>query len=583
MGLLSILVLLVGAIMGVNLYYAWGGLLLVGIILRRSILEWWQLWQGLVPLWKASDNFGRSIAIGVGLIFLFTLTVALSPPLKFDSLSYHLAVPQVYLNTGRITYIAENMLWGMPQLASMLYLWSITLAGIPTAGVICWCFGLLAIIGLLGFVSQKLNVRAAWVAVASLMASYSLASSLAWVYVDWASILFGLVIVISLDLWRISTRRAHILLAGTFAGLIMGIKYTAGVLIFAGLVNIWWVTNKHNVSFWRPMVEFVIVAGVFSFPWFGKNLVATGNPFYPFIFPSGEMNNFRLSLYQSHPIEGNWQDLLFLPIRATFLGIEGGRIIDGPGYSSSIGPLLIGLGALAWVNWRAYSQEKRCFVKNIAILSGVSVLLWAVAGRITGPLLSTHLYFSIFPLLAILAGIGFLNIDRLHIHNIRLGYIASVLVGMVLWFNLIQVGVDTFRLGAPQVQLGIKTEQDYMTENLGWHIVAMQSIRDLPADANVLMLWEPRSLYCQPQCNPDEVIDRWLHDLAIWQTPAAVLNSWQNTDFTHVLYYRTGADLVRQEDSRYTPADWQALDQLLTSLPEPIEFGDAYALYSLEP
>src|SRR4030067_705588 len=101
-----------------------------------------------------------------------------------------------------------------------------------------------------------------------------------------------------------------------------------------------------------------------------------------------------------------------------------------------------------------------------------------------------------------------------------------------------------------------------------WYATAMQAIQKLPEDALVLMLWEPRSLYCLPKCVPDEVIDRWKHDLFTWKEPGAILKNWQASGYTHLLYYRFGADFVRMEDIRYSTSDWETLDTLLVGLPK---------------
>jgi hypothetical protein len=97
------------------------------------------------------------------------------------------------------------------------------------------------------------------------------------------------------------------------------------------------------------------------------------------------------------------------------------------------------------------------------------------------------------------------------------------------------------------------------------------------------MLWEPRSLYCLPKCIPDEIIDRWKHDLLIYQEPDAVLESWRSLGYSHLLYYQLGSDFVRRDDQRYSAGDWEALDRLRAYLPPPQDFGGAYLLYRLEP
>jgi hypothetical protein len=327
------------------------------------------------------------------------------------------------------------------------------------------------------------------------------------------------------------------------------------------------------------MARFLLWAGLFSLPWLIKNLIATGNPVYPLFFPSGSMDALRVHLYQNGAPWGNWLDAFFLPLRATFLGVE-----MAYGYSSSIGPLLLAFGLFACLSWLDLEGEHRHVVGIAALISIPGLLIWAFLGRMSYYLLQSRLYYSIFPALALLAGVGFTRFSSLKfLPGVRLWRVASVFVALVLWLSVFEVGILTISQDSPREILGLKSRDKYLEENLGWYAVAMQAIRELPSNADVLMLWEPRSLYCAPKCTPDEVLDRWLHDRSIWKSPQAILNSWRQAGYTHLLYYRAGADFLRQNDQNYRADDWQSVEELLSQLPTPVDFGDAYSLYELNP
>ena len=62
-----------------------------------------------------------------------------------------------------------------------------------------------------------------------------------------------------------------------------------------------------------------------------------------------------------------------------------------------------------------------------------------------------------------------------------------------------------------------------------------------------------------------------------------IRQSWLNQGFTHVLFFRTGADfLVEARDPHHTQADLDALKAFLNTLPAPVDFGGVYKLYSLK-
>lgn len=132
--------------------------------------------------------------------------------------------------------------------------------------------------------------------------------------------------------------------------------------------------------------------------------------------------------------------------------------------------------------------------------------------------------------------------------------------------------------------MAIISSDEYLDNNLGWFSPVMRYLNQLPGNAKVLMLWETRSLYCLPRCQPDELLDRWqaiLNRFGNNVDPHQLLTELRSEGFNYLLFYKAGADFIREEDSRYKPSDWLALDDFLRMLATPTEFGDAYFLYPL--
>jgi hypothetical protein len=579
-GAIGILILIVGSVFGINTLYSWLGVLVLGMILWRDIIRWAKAWGDLNKIWQDSQRFGKLIGFGVFLIFLATLITALAPPLKFDALVYHLTLPKIYINSGHVSYVPDNMFWGMTQLGEMLYTLVVALGGIQTATVLGWMFGVLAMVGLLGYANKIFGSQTAWIAVASLLSGYTLAVSLAWGYVDWLAILFGLAVFVSLDMWRVGGGLKELVVAGIFTGMALGVKYTAGVLLLAGLGVILYhavinVMDRNKIL--TNILFYLIPAITISLPWWVKNGLSTENPFYPFFFPAGAMDQFRLNFYQI-PSWGNWQDIVFLPLRATFFGVEG-----APGYNASIGPLLLALSPLAFLRWSSRDEEQRRALTTAAIITVLGLAVWVISGQVSAYLIQTRLFLSIFPAIAFLAGVGFNSISQITWSGVSFRKIIGALVLFILGLSVLEVSVGTINQGAAKVMLGLQETDEYLSNNLGWYGKAMNEIRDLPSDSEVLMLWEPRSLYCLPVCNPDEILDRWAHDRYRYGDPKTILTSWQEAGYTHLLFYQTGADFIREDDTRYLTADWDALEGLIGDLPLLKDLGGAYYLYTLEP
>ncbi len=285
-GVLGLGVLLFGTTIGVNALVVWAATGILAVGLRKHLSGWLGQWRDFGNLITGQDRIGKSFVWGLGLILFFTLLVALAPPFKFDALVYHLTLPETYLQAEQIIYTPGNMFWGMPQTVEMLYTWAMALAGAPAAVALSWVMAVLALIGLVGFVSQFYENTVGWAAGAILFGGFSLAISTAWGYVDWAVFLFGFGFFAWLVLWRSEGSQLALLLAGLMAGMALGTKYTAGLLIpIGGLVVIVEAWGRKNAL--RSVILFGVVATLVVLPWWGKNFVATGNPFYPLLFPGG--------------------------------------------------------------------------------------------------------------------------------------------------------------------------------------------------------------------------------------------------------------------------------------------------------
>ncbi len=577
LGLLGLGVLLFGVSVGIPRWLFFAVAPVFAFLLRRSILAWLRQWTGIGEIWRESGPFTRAVGILLAAGLFAGLAVALAPPIKFDALAYHLTLPEVYLRLGRVAYLPELATSGHPQTAEMLYTWAIALGGLQAATVLSWTFALLTTIGLLGYLRQRIGVGPAWVGAASLLAGSTLITSPAWGYSDWLGLFFGLGCLIVLDLWRQGNQRTNLLLAGAFAGLAFSTKYTAGALGIAALAALAWHSWKRRSAFMPTLLQFGLAAAIFALPWLIKNWVMTGNPVYPFFFPAGAMDAARVAIFQGTPPYGTWLDFFLLPVRATIMGIDGGA-----GYGVSIGSLLLGFGALAWVGNRQLTDDQRPALQNAAVIALAGLLVWAVGNRLSGYLIQTRLYYSLFPAFAVLAAFGFRGLEGLSLPNLRLGRVLAALVLLVIGLNTLEVSLASVKQGAPRAALGLTSEQQYLTDNLGWFEPAMQAVTSLPEGSLTQLIYEPRNLYCQPVCLPDENLDRWIRDYSAIGDFAKIRERWTQEGITHILVYRSGVEfLLGNNDPHHPQATLQALNDFLNEMPSPQDFGGVYELYAI--
>jgi len=578
LGILGLFIFFLGISIGFSTVIFSVLLLFLAIFLRKEWLIWWRSWRALVPIWEKSTFFEKILAGGIFYILFASLAKSLAPPLAFDSLVYHLTLPKIYLLQGRISYVPELIFWGMPQLQEMGQTFAMALAGAEAAIVFSWALGVIILAAILGYLSGHFSTRAGWVAITSLLAGYTLSDLLSWGYVGWTTMLYGLGIFFLLDLWVKRREDKLLWISAIMFGFAMGTKYTTAILAGAVIFIIFLAHGRREIKLAiRQTLIFGGIAFLIFSPWLIKNLLATGNPFYPLLFPSGAMDVHRLALYQGDPPWGDWRDTILLPWRATIWGLN-----HKEGYSTEIGSLLLALSAFVWVGWKNHSEAQRKSLISALVITLVGFIIWAVAGRTSRLLIQTRLYLAFFPAWAVLAGVGFDSFANLRASGVRFGRVAAALVLLAFGFNVFVTGMNFTKLRVMETLIGAQTPDHYRERALGTYETAMSTIAELPSSARVLFLWETRGFSCVPQCEPDETIDRWYADLGNYGSPEAVLKFWQDAGYTHLLFFKRGAEFIEENDPAYTPEDWVALAELLTELPILDDFDGSYQLLSLE-
>jgi hypothetical protein len=569
-------ILLLGSLTGTGLAVLAVPAVALIVLLRAEIWRWV---THLVHAGEfAQGKYEPSLALLTALIFLIHLVLALTPPVDFDSLVYHFALPQGFLDAGRIVYLPDSMFWGMPQLTETIFIPAMRFGGVQAAAAMGVFLAAVAVCAIVDYARARFGGVAAWTAVAALLAGESLSRALSSGYVEWTALLYGWAALAALDDWLGSEDRRQLILTGIFCGGALGTKYTAGVLLLGCMVVL---LGQSRSMGWRRTVSAVLLVGACalaaSLHWWVRNLLGTGNPFYPFFFPAGAMDSIRLEFYQHVAVWGDWRSVVLIPWQATIWGIEGRQ-----GFAASIGPLLAALSPLAWMNWRARPEDQRRTLGIAAAITITGLLVWAAGSRLSGLLIQSRLFFVVFPAWAMLAGCGMQALWDLKAGGIRFGRLAGALVIFFLGLNLSSTALDFVQRDPLAYILRFQDQSEYLQNRMGPYAAAMQAIESLPPGSRVLMLWEARGFYCQPRCNSDEVIDRWFHDSRTYGDENAIMRAWQMEGYTHMLLFNLGADFVRDDDPAGARMDWALLDRTLARLAvEQSIDGGVYTLYRI--
>jgi len=576
-GILGLIWLVVGISAAYRPAIAWGGLLVGWIFLWRENLGWYGELRTLGQVWRESGFFGKLLASVTGAFTGLQLIYALAPPAQWDALMYHLELPRRYLEQGRFNFISWNPYWGQPQLGEMTYTWGMLLSGDETAAVIGWLFQVILLVSLLGSVRRRVGTTAGWVAVIALLTGFSFRWMMSSAYVDGLASLMGYATLLCLLEW-VDERQDHWLIwVGVLAGFAVVSKLTALLLLPLLAISVLVVGPHHS---WRDWSKGLLAPGIaliiFS-PWMLVNTVYTGNPLFPQIWPTEWTSHERISFFEL-PGESAGSQVLWMPLAATWYGLEKSRVEGVVSYGSDMGPLLVLLAVPGLIAGRKTLAIR---VLTIWLLGGW--LAMVVGGTLSPLLWQTRLYWVLLPAAGMAVGFGWQAFAGIQAFNIRLGRIVSAGIILVCALSLWQ-DVEAAVVHKPlDVVLGFKPPEDYLKSRLGWFIPAMLAVNELPEETRTIFLWEPRGYYSPPSSLPDVWIDRWYLTRQETDSPAVIMAEWKRAGFTHLLVYHDGAEFERANRPELTQEDWQAFDELLSGLKLKNDIGGIYQLYSLTP
>lgn len=405
-----------------------GGAVLGAVSQLSATTAWCWLATGalgsLMAAWRAGVRLGDGVSgwhgwMGLALLVppaLLLLLLATVPPWYRDSLVYHLALPRHFAQQGGVAWPDDNIFAWLP------IGWESALALLHAVGsgadhdpafnprlAGAWSFvgAALATVALARAAGAARPLAAAAGALLLLLPCCVEFGSSA--YVEGALLL--LVTLALCSLLRSAADRnsgAGWLHSAVLAGLACWIKYPAlAAVVFLALAAPWLEARRRERTDWRSWVDLAwrwgLVAAVVGCPFYVRNLLLRGNPFFPTaygLFGGEGWDAWRAWAYGvtlEHYGYGHTPlDYLLLPWRLfTQRSFEGG-------FEGSIGPL-VALGAPigAWLLWRgSLPAARRQAVALLLAWTAWMSLFWALT------LQQARFYLPAVPALLALLAVG---------------------------------------------------------------------------------------------------------------------------------------------------------------------------------
>jgi 4-amino-4-deoxy-L-arabinose transferase-like glycosyltransferase len=551
---------------------------LAWLIWRRQIPAIYKIFRLVRHTWKETSREMPAWvwgAVMLALLLIFLLALA-TPAEAFDALLYHLAVPAMWLKAGGLQLVNMPHYW-FPQLVEGIFAWPMALGSDRAPQLIHFTFGLLTAL-LLGNWSRQLwgNRAAAWVP-ALLLTMPSLPWLAAWAYTDLALCYYALAVLYTVWKWRNTGSNRWLVSSGIMAGFAMGVKYTSFLVPLTALLFILWSGRRELRAALVRCLLFSSLAILVALPWYARNLIWTGNPFYPFIFGGPFWDAFRAQAYSATGTGTGWNlsALLLLPLNVT-LGVHDANFYDG-----RIGPSFLLLFPLAlWTLWlaRRETPARQSALILATGFAGISILAWTYGIIQTSSLWQSRLLLpGLMPFMLVLAaGIG--HLKRLDTARLKISFCFSAVIGVFVLVSLLDFGLQVAYRNPLMAAVGGVTRQAYIARLQPGYAAAMELVQQTPSNAYVYFLYEPRSYGMARRVQPDPINDNWSHDLYLHGSVAATMAAWRMQGYTYVLLSRTGADFI----AKTIPAQAPSLDPLMNALRLVAKSpGDEYELYEI--
>lgn len=256
-------------------------------------------------------------------VFFLPLIFASLPPSFYDTLVYHLGIPNLYLQHGGFIQTPQ-FLFANTSIYYEISLIPAVFAGDLTPRLFHLVLGIILMLAAADFAKEFFGLKKRHIFIVLAMSMPMSVFLLSTVKNDLASALFILLGIKFLLKDNYSK-------AGLFWGFAIGIKYFNGLPLLVFLI-ILLITRKTFPV--KPLIRFTVVFTVVLMPLLIKNYMYAGNPFFPFlssVFPSEYWDSSRFHLMQSDVgrMVHSFKDLLVLPYTVSFKHSGFGGMVGG--------------------------------------------------------------------------------------------------------------------------------------------------------------------------------------------------------------------------------------------------------------
>jgi len=366
----------------------------------------------------SQNTIGLLLCVAMLMVLFPVCLINLTPPISRDALIHHLAIPKLWLNHGGFYEMPWAVYSYYPMNIDLLYLASLHFKNDIAPKFIHFAFGVGTGLLVYAYLKQRLNRNWGLLGLIIFITTPIVIWLSTSAYVDLGMTFFTTGSILCFVKWRDAgyNKLKWLIISSCCMGIALGSKYNALIVwFFLNLTVVYCYardTQKQLPALKYGLI-FLTITSIIASPWYIKNYVLTGNPFYPLfdkffqLFQheggqgstlGGLMQSSGIGFFQRRQImygESFWETLL-IPIRMFFQG----RDDTYQYFQGVLNPVLILFLPFSLMNKR-FRKDNLFFIAFSAFFITMAFFLTAKQVRYTLPVL---------PFLAILAAMGIENI-----------------------------------------------------------------------------------------------------------------------------------------------------------------------------
>lgn len=495
--------------------------------------------KGLTQINLTIPSIIFGICLGVIILLGIILNIG-APPILFDELVYHLAIPDIYIKNNKISNIPYLVFSNYPLNVEMLFTMAISLKSDTLAQLIHFSFGLLSGLSIYAFSRTFFGRIQASLSILIFFSMPSIVFIMSFAFNDLGLTYYVILSVYAMLTWIRINDRGWLILSGVMVGLAMGVKYV-GIISFIILFG-FIIMNRYRVFnvCLKELSIFSFVALLPVLPWLIKNLIFVGNPVYPFLyglFGGENWSNFnaqRFTQEMSHygPSHSGVLRYLVLPLFITCQWDTG----DIP-----IGPL-----PLLYLPFLFFIKNIDKSIKYLLIFCSIYFFFWTITSMVI------RFLFPCIALLCVVVGYVIKEKNK----SARPVFIALILNIYTLYTAIGQ---------HPDFYLGDKTRQEklLLAEPVKDYYNVVKFINEkLPTGSKILFIGEPRRYYCKKEVITSSQFDTAIISKLVKESKdiKELLYKLKELEVNYVLYNKNNIGWLNRQFNYF---NWENKNQQL--------------------